>query len=50
MLRHKKLDSDLNFGGIGLPADNNDIDIFEENNRSKSCNAFKVNENEQVCY
>ena len=48
MFHYKKIESDLNFEGKSSPANNNDIDTFEENNTSISTNVYETDDNEQI--
>ena len=48
MFHYKKLESDLIFDGVSFPANNNDIDIFEENNKTISINVYEIDDNEQI--
>ena len=48
MFHYKKIVSDLTFDGVSFPANNNDIDIFEENNKSISINVYEIDDNEQI--
>ena len=48
MFHYKKIASDLIFDGVSFPANNNDIDIFEENNKSISINVYEIDDNEQI--
>ena len=41
---YKKLNSELNFEGVNFPANNNDIDRFEENNKDVSINVFEIDD------
>ena len=46
---YKKVECDLYFNGINFPANNNDINKFEENNPNVSINVFEVDdETEQI--
>ena len=46
---YKKKEDDFNFDGINFPANNNDIDKFEELNHNVSVNVFEVDdEQEQI--
>ena len=46
---HKKIDDDLNLAGVNFPANNNDIDKFEELNHNVSVNVFEVDgQQEQI--
>ena len=46
---HKKIEDDLNLAGVNFPANNNDIDKFEELNHNVSVNVFEVDgEQEQI--
>ena len=46
---YKKIEDCLNFGGVTFPANNNDIDKFEELNHNVSDNVFEVDdEQEQI--
>ena len=46
---YKKIEEDLNFDGIHFPANNNDVDKFEELNHNVSINVFEVDdEQEQI--
>ena len=46
---YKKIEDDLNFDGKNFPANNNDIDKFEELNHNVSVNVFEVDdEQEQI--
>ena len=46
---YKKIEDDLDFDGLNFPANNNDIDKFEELNHSVSVNVFEVDdEQEQI--
>ena len=45
----KKIEDCLNFDGVTFPANNNDIDKFEELNHNVSVNVFEVDdEQEQI--
>ena len=47
--RYKKIEDCLNFDGVTFPANNNDIDKFEELNHNVSVNVFEVDdEQEQI--
>ena len=48
MFHYKEIESDLIFAGVSFPANNNDIDIFEENNKSISVNVYEIDDNEQI--
>ena len=48
MVHYKKIESDLIFDGVSFPANNNDKDIFEENNKSISINVYDIDDNEQI--
>ena len=38
------MNSELNFEGVNFPANNNDIDRFEENNKDVSINVFEIDD------
>ena len=42
MFHYKEIESDLIFDGVSFPANNNDIDIFEENNKSIFINVYEI--------
>ena len=44
---YKKLNSELNFEGVNFPANNIDIDTFEENNKGISINVFEIDEEKE---
>ena len=47
--QYKKIEDCLNFEGVTFPANNNDIDKFEELNHNVSVNVFEVDdEQEQI--
>ena len=48
MFHYKKIESDLISDGMSCPANNNDIDTFEENNKSISINVYEVDDSEQI--
>ena len=48
MFHYKKIESDLIFDGVSFPANINDIDIFEENNKSISINVYEIDDNERI--
>ena len=48
MFHYKKIESDLIFDGMSFPANNNDIDTFEENNKSIPIHVYEIDDNEQI--
>ena len=44
---YKKIEDCLNFDGVNFPANNNDIDRFEELNHNVSVNVFEVDEEQE---
>ena len=48
IFHYKKIENDLIFDGVSFHANNNDIDIFEENNKSISINVYEIDDNEQI--
>ena len=48
MFHYKKIESDLVFDGLSFPANKNDIDIFEENNKPISVSVYEIDDNEQI--
>ena len=44
---YKKIEDGLNFDGVTFPANNNDIDKFEELNHNVSVNVFEVDEEQE---
>ena len=48
MFHYKKIENDSIFDGVRFPANNNNINIFEENNKSISVNVYEIDDNEQI--
>ena len=44
---YKKIEDGLGFDGINFPANNNDIDKFEELNHNVSVNVFEVDDEQE---
>ena len=44
---YKKIEDGLNFDGLNFPANNHNIDKFEELNHNVSANVFKVDDEEE---